>query len=112
MQTRETPPVIVDPDVERLIRGDMLDIREFVLSRAVFVGDRIGVTVDQIRIRQLYCYEEDWSKVIFEMCVSADERQAMAYWEAVDDTIWNERDILSEAAQTVLDNEVTVFVRW
>ena len=112
MQTKEKPPVVVHPDVEPLMKGDMLKIRDLILGRAAAIAETHGVEIEQIRIRELYCYGEDWSKVIFEMCITESDEAAFAYWEAVDDAVWEDRGELSESAQAVLDSEVTIFVDW
>ena len=112
MQTSQLPPVVITPDVERLMKGDMIDIRDLVLKWAVAVSENQGIALAQVRVRELYCYEEDWSKVIFEMCVTADDDTAFAYWKAVDDAVWDNRWDLSESAQVALDKNVTIFVRW
>lgn len=112
MQTREKPPVVVHPDVESLMKGDILDIRDLILDRAIAVAETHRVEVEQILIRELCCYDEDWSKVIFEMCISTDDEVAFAYWEALVNSVWCERGNLSETAQVALDEEVTIFVHW
>ena len=112
MQTREKPPVVVHPDVEHLMEGYMLSIRDHILGTATEVAEAHGVEIEQFRIRELYCYDEDWSKVIFETCISADDEAAFAYWEAVVDSVWADRGSLSEPAQSALDEDVTVFVHW
>ena len=112
MQTREKPPITVHPDVEHLMKGDMLQVRDLILDRATAVAETHEVEIEQVRVRELFCYGEDWSKVIFEICTSADEDTAMAYWEAVDNAVWNDRNKLSKSAETVLDEGVTIFVNW
>ena len=112
MQTSQLPPVVVTPDVERLMKGDIIDIRDLVLKWAVIVSENRGIELVQVRVRELYSYEEDWSKVIFEMCVRADDDMAFAYWKAVDDAVWDNRCDLSESAQVTLDEDVTIFVHW
>ncbi len=112
MQTRQLPPVLVAREVEHLMKDDMIDIRDHVLKCASTVSENRGITLAQVRVRELYCYEEDWSKVIFETCVTADADEAFAYWEAVDNAVWDNRRELSESAQVALDEDVTIFVRW
>ena len=112
MQIREKPPVVVTPNAVRLMKSDMIDIRDVVLKWAVKVSDNRGIELVQVRVRELYSYEEDWSKVIFEMCITADDDMAFAYWKAVDDAIWDNRRELSESAQVTLDEDVTIFVHW
>ncbi len=106
------PPVIVDPGVERLLTGEMLEIRDLVLDRAIKVSAIQSVSIDQIRIRELYCLEEDWSKVIFEMCISENDETAFTFWEAVDDAVWDDRGMLSKSARKALDEDATIFVLW
>ena len=112
MQIREKQTVVVTPNSVRLMKGDMIDIHDLVLKWAVTVSENRGIELVQVRVRELYCYEEDWSKVIFEMCITADEDAAFAYWEAVDDVVWDNRRELSESAQVSLEEDVTIFVHW
>jgi hypothetical protein len=112
MQTSQLPPVVTTPDVERLMKGDMIDIQDFVLKWAVAVSENQGIALAQVKVRELYCYEEDWSKVIFEMYITADEGTAFAYWKAVDDAVWDNRWDLSESARVTLDEGVTIFAHW
>ena len=113
MQTREKPPVVVHQDVAHLMNGPMIEIRELVVDRAAAVAESHVVTIDQVAVRELYSYEEDWSKVVFEIRMSEnDDETAFSYWKAADDAIWNDRGRLSKSAQTLLEEEVTIFVAW
>ena len=84
-----------------------------MVDRAAAVAESRGVRIDQVWVRELYCYEEDWSKVVFEIRMpGADDDAAFAYWEAATDAIWEDRDRLSKSAQTLLEDEVTIFAEW
>ena len=39
MQLREKPPVVIDPDVMHLMKGDMIEIRDTILDLATSVAD-------------------------------------------------------------------------
>ena len=113
MQTREKPPVVVHPDVAHLMNEPMTEIRDLVVDRAAAVAEDRGVRIDQVWVRELYYYEDDLSKVVFEIRMpGADDDAAFAYWEAVDDAIWNDRSKLSKSTQTLLEDEVTIFAEW
>jgi hypothetical protein len=113
MQTREKPPVVVHPDVAHLMNGPMIEIRELVVDRAAAVAESRGVGVAQVRVNELYYYEDDLSKVVFVIRLSDDDDSAaFAYWEAVDNAIWNDRGRLSKSAQALLEDEVTIFAEW
>ena len=113
MQTREKPTIVVHPDVAHLMKGPMIDIRDLILDRAASVSESRGVAIYQVGVRQLHSYDEDWSKVVFEIRTSQDDdKSAFEYWEAVDDAVWEGRNKLSKPAQSLLNEEVTIFVSW
>ena len=111
MQTREKPPVIVEPDVENLMKGDMIDIRNTILDLAASVADSRGIHIDRIVIRLHYYVEDDWANVAFDIQVSADDDAAFSYWEDVSDAITEARKEMPEITARMLD-DVGVLVYW
>ena len=77
MQIREKPPVVVDPEVERLMKKDMIEIRDTVLDLAARVAENRDIRIDRILIRLHYFIEDDWENVVFEIHVSADEESGV-----------------------------------
>ena len=112
MQLREKPPVVVDPDVMHLMKGDMIDIRDTILNLAVKVAERRDIPIVRVAIRQGYIIEDDWEDVILEVHVAADEDRAFEYWEAVCDSMSEVEQGMTKAAQDLLNERVTVFVEW
>ena len=112
MQIREKPPVVVDPSVEHLMKGDMIEIRDLVLDKAISVAEVMTVPIEKVWIRLLYLAEDDWADVIFEVHVAADEDTAFAYWEAVSDAVSQATEGLEKAMQDTLNYHVGVFVEW
>ena len=112
MQTREKPPVVVHPDVEHLMKGPMIEIKDLIVDRACQVAQDLDVQIDQVSVWEYYDYEEEWSRIIFETCISEDDEIALAYWETVVDTVWDDQVQISKAARGILDDDVSVFVHW
>ena len=112
MQTRERPPVNVEPDVEHLIKGDMLAIRDTVLDLIPTVARRHSIEVDHVRIRLHYIIEDDWENVIFEIHVASDEDSAFRYWEAISDAVSKAAKEMDQVMQDTLNDHVGVFVEW
>lgn len=112
MQTREKPPVVVHPDVAHLMNGPMIEIRDVIVDQACRVAQDMKILVDQIVIREFYDYEEEWSRIIFEICISADDETPFTYWEAVTDAVWDDQVQISKVARATLDDDVSVFVHW
>ena len=111
MQLREKPPVVIDPDVMHLMKGDMIDIRNTILDLAASVADSRGVHIDRIVIRLHYYIEDDWGNVAFDIQVSADDDAAFLYWEEVSDAITEAQKEMPETAARILD-DVGVLVYW
>ena len=111
MQTREKPPVVVHPDVEHLMKGDMLAIRETVIDVAASIADSHGIQIDRIVIRLHYYVEDDWGNVAFDVQISADDDAAFSYWEEVSDAITEARLEMPENTAHMLD-DVGVLVYW
>ena len=112
MQTREKPPVIVESDVKRLIKGDMIEIRDTILGLIPTVARRHSIKVDCVRIRLHYIIEDDWENVIFEIHVVSDEDSAFRYWEAISDAVSKAEKSMDQAMQDTLNDHVGVFVEW
>ena len=112
MQIREKSPVVVDPEVERLMKKDMIEIRDTVLDLAARVAENRDIRIDRILIRLHYFIEDDWENVVFEIHVSADEESGFAYWEAICDAISEAEKNLPKSVQDTLNDHVGVFVEW
>ncbi len=90
MQTREKPPVVVQPEVEHLMKGDMLKVRDLMLDRAVALSESHGIPIVRIMIRSRVWTEDDCEDkdVVFEIDVDTqDDDRASRYWEAVSDAM-------------------------
>ena len=111
MQLREKPPVVVDPNVMHLMKGDMIEIRDTILDLAASVADSRGIHIDQILIRLHYYIEDDWADVTFDIQVSADDDAAFSYWEAVSDAVTEAQKGMPETTARTLD-DVGVLVDW
>jgi hypothetical protein len=112
MQIREKPPVVVDPDVDHLMKMDMIEIRDTLLDLATRIAEHRDIRIEMIAIRLHHFIEDDWENVIFEIHVSADEASGFAYWEAVCDAISEVGKNMSKSAQAALNDHVGVFVEW
>ena len=112
MRIREKPPVVVDPSVEHLMKGDMIEIRNTILDLIPTVAGCHGIQIDRIRIMLHVFAEDDWENVIFEIYVAADEDSAFAYWEAVSDAVSQAEEGMEKAMQDTLNYHVGVSVEW
>ena len=112
MQTRHLPPVLVAPEVEHLMKGEMIDIRGTILHLASRVAENRGICIDRILIRLHYFIEDDWENVVFEIHVSADEESGFAYWEAICDAVSEAEKKMSKSVQDTINDHVGVFVEW
>ena len=86
-QTKRTPLIVVDPNVEQLMNGDMIAMRDIALEGAFKVSESMGVHIEEVRISLWESPEEDWEFVDFSIYVLADEETVSAYWERVLDEI-------------------------
>lgn len=111
MQIRDKPPVIVESDAERLMKGDMIEIRDTILDLADSVADSRGIHIDRILIRLPYYIEHDWEGVTFDIQVSADDDAAFSYWEEVSDAVTEAQERMPETTARRL-NDVGVLVYW
>ena len=92
--------------------GHMAEIRDAVVDGACKVAQSFDVLVEGILIREYFePYEDEHNKIVFDVRVSSDDKTGHAYWGAVIDAVWDNRDKLSKKAQTALDN-ISVFVKW
>ena len=82
-QTKRKPPIVVDPNVERLMNGDMIAMRDIAIEGAFKVSESMGVHIEEVRINLWESPEEDWEFVDFSIYVLADEETVSAYWERV-----------------------------
>ena len=86
-KTMPTPPIVVDPNVERLMKGDMLKIRDIALDSAFRVSESMGVRIKEVRINLWEYPEEEWELVDFHIYVLADEETVSSYWDGVLDAV-------------------------
>ena len=90
MQIREKPPVVIDPGVEHLMKGAMLEVRDLLLDRAIALAETHDIPIVRIMIRPRVWTEDDCEDedVVFAIDVDAnDDAQALRYWEAVSDAM-------------------------
>ncbi len=113
MQTREKPPVVVHPDVESLMKGYLLELRDVIVDQSKKSARRFGFTLDQVVIRKFYdpCDEDD-DRLIFELCVSGDESKIDEFWDAVISNVSEHETKMSKKAREAFDEVVSVFVHW
>ena len=105
MQTREKPPVVVHPDVEHLMKGHMLKIRDLMLDRIIALADTHEITIIRIMIQPRVWTEDDCEDedVVFAIDVdSDDDARVVRYWEAVSDAMSEET--APERLRGMLDN--------
>ena len=109
-KTKRTPPIVVDPNVERLMKGDMLAIRDIALDGAVKVSESMGVHVKEVRISLWQSPEEDWEYVAFDIRVVADDETVSSYWEGVLDEVAKSEPGMSEDMLNTLIYQVGIAV--
>ena len=112
MLTKEPPTVVMDPNVERLLVGDMLEIRDLVIDRAVKVSDAKGVPIKEIRVALWQSPEDDWEDVDFDILLDGDQETAFAYWDGVSDAIDECAGSMSEEMRYMFNYHVSVWVHW
>ena len=112
MLTKEPPPVVVDPNVERLLAGDMLKIRDIVLDCAVKVSDAKGVPIKEIRVALWQSPEDDWEDVDFDILLVCDQETAFAYWDGIDEAIDEYTESMSEEVRYMFNYHVSVWAHW
>ena len=110
--TKEPPPLVVDPKAERLLVGDMLEIRDVILDCAVKVSDARGVPIKRVRILQWEDPEDDCEYIDFEIHLVGDQETAFDYWGGVSDAIDEFVGNMSEEMRYTLDYHVGVSVEW
>ena len=110
--TKEPPPLVVDPKAERLLVGDMLEIRDVILDCAVKISDARGVPIKRVRILQWENPEDDCEYVNFEIHLVCDQETAFAYWDGVGDAIDKCAESMSEEVRHALIYIVGVSVEW
>ena len=113
MQTREKPPIVVAPEVEPLMKGHLLELRDVLVDQSKRAAIRFGLTLDQILIRKFYdpCEEGD-DRLIFELCVSGDESKIDEFWDSVVNNTSEHGTKMSKKARVAFDEVVSVFVHW
>lgn len=109
-KTKPMPPIVVEPDAERLLTGDILKIRDIAIEGAVKVSESMGVRIKEVRIRTWQSPEEDCEFVDFDIYVLADDETASACWNAVLDEVAKSKPGMSENMQNMLIYQVGIAV--
>ena len=110
-ETKRTPPIVVDPNVERLMKGDMLAIRDMILGHAAAVSEVRGVPINEVRIA--LCGDADnccWEEVAFDINLAADMETAFAYWSAVSNAVGESSKGMTEKMQDTLSDRAGIGV--
>ena len=109
-KTKRTPPIVVDPDAERLMTGDMLKIRDIALAGAFKVSESMGVPIEEVQIDTWQSPEEDCEFVDFSIFVLADEETVSSFWKRVSDEVAKSKPGMSENMLNMLIYQVGVVV--
>ena len=109
-ETKRTPPIVVDPDAERLMTGDMLKIRDIALAGAFKVSESMGVPIEEVLIDTWESPEEDWKFVDFSIFVLADEETVSSFWKRVSDEVAKSEPGMSEDMLNMLTYQVGIVV--
>ena len=109
-QIKRTPPIVVDTDVERLMTGDMLKIRDIALEGAFKVSESMGVPIEEVLIDTWESPEEDWEFVDFNIYVLADEETVSSFWKRVADEVAKSKPGMSEDMLTMFTYQVGIAV--
>ncbi len=112
MLTKEPPPVVMYPNPERQLVGDMIEIRNIVLDCAVKVSDAKGVPIKGIRVKLWQSPEADCEDVDFDILLGCDEETAFAYWDGVDEAIDECAGSMSEEMRYMFNYHVSIWVHW
>ena len=90
MQLREKPPVVIDTDVAHLMKGEMLEVRDLILDRAVALSEAYGIPIVRIMIRSRVWTEDDCEDedFVFDIDIDTqDDEGAVRYWDAILDAM-------------------------
>ena len=109
-KTKPMPPIVVDPNVERLMNGDMIAIRDIALEGAVKVSESMGIPIKEVRISLWQSPEEDWEYAAFDIHVAADDETVSSYWEGVLDEVAKSEPGMSEDMLNTLIYQVGIAV--
>ena len=104
-------PLIIDPEAELHLVGDMVALSEGLISLLRKQIEIEKVNAEKIVVDLKYSPEDDWEEVVFRVYVKEDGDRAMAFWEAIGDAIMEWRKRLPAKSQEMLD-EVGAFVEW
>ena len=105
MQLREKPPVVIDPDVMHLMKGEMIEVRDLLLDRAIALAETHDIHIVRILIQSRVWTEDDCEDedVVFDIDVDTqDDDGAFRYWEAVSDAMTPEA--APERLRGLIDN--------
>ena len=109
-ETKRTPPIVVDPDAERLMKGDMLKIRDIALAGAFKVSESMGVPIEEVHIDTWESPEEDWEFVDFNIYLLADEETVSSFWKRVSDEVAKSEPGMSKDMLNMLTYQVGIVV--
>ena len=110
-QIKRTPPIVVDTDVERLMTGDMIPIRDMILGHVAAVSEVRGAPIKEARITLRMDAENCcWEEVAFDINLAADMETAFAYWSAVSNAVGESGKGIAEKMQDTLNGHVGIGV--
>lgn len=110
-RTKRTPPIVVDPNVERLMKGDMIAIRDMILGHVAAVSNAKGVQINEVRIMLRRDVEDPcWEEVAFDINLAADMETAFEYWSAVSNAVGESGKIMTEKMQDTLSGHAAIGV--
>ena len=110
-KTKPTPPIVVDPNAERLMKGDMLAIRDMILGHVATVSDAKGIRINEVRISLRRDAEDTcWEGVAFDINLAADMETAFEYWASVSNAVGESGRGMSEKMQDTLSGHAAIGV--
>ena len=112
MKFREKPPIFINMDVERLMKGKMLDAQDVALDVINTVAERNDVQVDRILVRPSSRVECDCEDVVYEIHTPVDIETGFEFWEAVSNALAEaaKDKALDGEMRNILDDRVIEFV--
>ena len=113
MLAKQAFPVVVNPNVKRLLTGDMLEIRDMILGHIAAVSDATAIRVNEVRIilrRDSEACCSCWEEVSFDVNLDADMETSFEYWGKVSDAVGESGKAMTEEMQDTLSGHVGVGV--
>ena len=110
-KTKRTPPIVVNPNAERLMKGDMIAIRDMILGHVAAVSDAKGIRINEVRISLRRDAEDPcWEEVAFDINLAADMETAFKYWSAVSNAVGESGKVMSDEMQDTLSGHAAIGV--